>query len=448
MTKQRDFKALVRERMAKTGERYAVARAQVLSETAARVHPSPPPGRAYPGVLEGYNAFGGIQNGTAPLTNVLRQTGIAWGVTGQPFTETTVNGLCGGPGFLYAVFEYKGWPPLLSIALQSRSMPDAYIGQGLARLGVMATRNETTSPAAARKALEATLAAGKPALCAAGLRTVAVIGRDGDDWWIDGRAPVPTRLTSATLARVRGGYKPAKNRLTRIDWADAAEDPIAALRSAIVDTATAYVEPPVPRSFWVNCGFAGLEKWQRMLTDPKDKKAWPTLFDEGARAFAALKRTYEWVACFVAPGAGRPLYAEFLDDAARTLAEPSLRTAATAYREAGQLWSAFAEFVATVDDSAVRRACDEAERELEFLDADGDCHTLANPMDQMQLMERQRAAGADCRLTTAAARAIYAEMAARLREIVDAERAGVAAMTAIDRPDPARPSRTHPRGPA
>jgi hypothetical protein len=443
MTKPRDFKGLVRERMAKTGERYAAARARVLSRRAAQVHPSPPQGRAYPGVLEGYDTFGGVQSGTAPLTNVLRHAGIRWSLTGQPFTEAIVNGLCGGPGFLYAIFEYKGWPPLLSIALHSRSMPDAYIGQGLARLGVATTRNETTSPAAASKALEAAVDAGKPALCAAGLRTVAVVGRDGDDWWIDGRAPVPTRLASTTLARFRSGYRPAKNRLATIEGAAQSADSAGTLRLAIADTAKSYVEPAVPRSFWVNCGFQGLEKWQRMLTDSKDRKAWPALFDEGPRAFAALKRTYEWVACLVAPGAGRPLYAEFLEEAARILSEPSLRTAAAAYREAGQLWSAFADGVATVDDAAVRRACEEAEREVESLDAEGDCHTMVNPIEQM---EKQRAAGAECRLTKAAARSIYAEMAERLRAIEEAERAGVAAMTAIDGPSSSPPSRSGPRG--
>jgi hypothetical protein len=443
MTKQRDFKTLVRERMAKTGERYAAARVHVLSQTAPPGRPSESPRRTYVGVLDGYDLFGGIQSGTAPLTNVLRHAGIVWSPTRRPFTEPIVNGLCGGPGFLYAVFEYKGLPPLLSIALHSRSMPDAYIAQGLARLGVTTTRNETTSPAAASKALEAALGAGKPALCAAGLQTVAVVGRDGDDWWIDGRAPVPTRLPSATLTRFRGAYRPAKNRLTTVGGAAESVDAIAALRLAIADTARSYTEPPVPRSFWSNCGFAGLEKWQRMLTDSKDKKAWPALFDEGPRAFAGLTRTYQWVACLVAPGAGRPLYAEFLEDAAGILSEPSLRTAAAAYREAGQLWSAFADGIAMVDDAAVRRACDEAERDVEALDTDGDCRAMANPIEQI---EKQRAAGSDCRLTKSAARAIYADMAARLRAIGDAERAGVAAMTAMNGPASAPPSRTGTRG--
>jgi hypothetical protein len=91
----------------------------------------------------------------------------------------------------------------------------------------------------------------------------------------------------------------------------------------------------------------------------------------------------------------------------------------------------------------VRRACNEAEREVEALDTDGDCRAMANPIEQI---EKQRAAGSDCRLTKSAARAIYAEMAARLRAIGDAERAGVAAMTAMNGPASAPPPRTGTRG--
>lgn len=52
---------------------------------------------------------------------------------------------------------------------------------------------------------------------------------------------------------------------------------------AIADTALRYVEPADPKSFWVNCGWSGFEKWRAMLTDRKDKKAWPTMFAEGPR---------------------------------------------------------------------------------------------------------------------------------------------------------------------
>lgn len=427
MTKQRDFKTLVRERMTKTGERYAAARASILQ----RIPATDAGTRSkYPGVLAGYERFGGIQAGTAPLTNVLRHEGVLWGVTRKPFTETAVNGLCGGPGFLYAVFEYKGLPPFLSIALQSRSMPDAFIHQGLERLGVRMTRQETTSPIAARKALEATLAGGRAALCAAGLRTVAVVGRMDDDWWIDGRAPVPTRLSSERLARQRAANKPAKHRLTRVDEPDPSAAPLASLRGAIVDTAKAYVEPPVPKSFWSNCGLAGLGKWQKMLTETKDRKGWPTLFDQGPRAFAGLVRAYEWVACRVAPGAGRPLYADFLDEAAAILNEAPLRSAADAFREAGKLWTSLGGFIATVDDDVIREGCQAVERALEDQDSAGDCHSFEDPME---MVRQRQTIGERCRLSRAGAQSIYAELAGRLKAVILAEGEAVSAMRGVGR---------------
>ena len=427
MTRQRDFKALVRARMARTGERYAAARAQLLKDSNRDDDRREP--THYPGVFPGYETFGGVQDGTAPLTNVLRYGGTPWAATGQPFTEAIVNGLCGGPGFLYAVFEYKGWPPLLSIAVHSRSMPDAYIAAGLARLGVLATTHESTSAAAAGKALGNALAAGTPALCAMGLRTVAVVGRDGDDLWVDGRAPVPTRLAATDFAKRRGAYTQVRNRMVTVTGPDPKADALALLRAAIADTATSYVEPAVPKSFWVNCGFAGLDKWRRMLVDDKDKKAWPAIFPEGPRACAGLARAYEWIACLAAPGAGRFLYADFLDVASQVLGDRSLDSAAAGFREAGERWSKLATLIAGVDDPVVRRSCASAEQSVEDLDAAGDCRLSSDPME---MMRARQATYADCRLTKDQARSIYREMAEHLTGIVEAERSAVSSIPRVE----------------
>ena len=68
MTKQRDFKALVRERMDKTGERYTAARAQLLGKAST----PPRTQHSFPGVLPGYDTFGGIQSGTAAASQHAR----------------------------------------------------------------------------------------------------------------------------------------------------------------------------------------------------------------------------------------------------------------------------------------------------------------------------------------------------------------------------------------
>lgn len=438
MTKQRDFKALVRERMDKTGERYTAARAQLLGKASTPSRTQ----HAFPGVLPGYDTFGGIQSGTAALCNTLATVPI----DGAPFTESLVNGLCGGPGFLYAVFEYKGWPPMLSLALRSRSMPDVYIAAGVSRIGMKVTINETTSAAAARKALDAALAGGKAALCVTdaaslpwtglpkafvggGPHVVAVAGRDGDDFWIDDRAARPRRISAAQLSTARAAYRQAKNRLMTLDGPKPGYDAKRALRDAIADTAKCYVEPAVPKSFWVNCGFSGLDKWRQMLVDPKDKRGWPTFFGEGARACVGLQRLHESIESQSAPHAGRSLYADFLDDAARTLDAPALAKAAVAYREAGVLWASISDIVSNCDDAAVRKACGLADEQLEAEEGD-DGGSLATPLPCAERWQELQKIAAGCKLSKSDTGALYAGIASVVGRIADAERAAVDHMKA------------------
>ena len=439
MTRQRELKALVRERMAKTGERYTAARAHIIIERAAA---SPP---KLPGLLDGYNRFGGIQAGTGPVTNALRIAGILAPWAKHPYSEVTFNGICGGPGFLYAVFEYKGWPPMLSLALQSRSMPDVYIGEGLSRLGLRTMVHETTSRASARRMLDETLAAGKPAICVVdiaslpwyglppefaggGPHVVAVAGRDGDRYWIDDRASHPIAVDADTLSTARAAYRQAKNRLIAIEGIDPDADPRRSIARAITDTALRYVEPAVPRLFWVNCGWSGLAKWKAMLTDRKDKKAWPAVFAEGPRAYAGLQRAYESIECQLAPGAGRTLYADFLDEAAVTLDRPRLSEAAEAYRRASSSWSAISTLIAKVPDQAVREACEISDRRLALDEADSEGGAALET--SAGLWSRRKALADECRLSKEEALGIYAEIAARVGAILDAERAAVAHLQA------------------
>ena len=442
VTRHRDFKALVRERMDKTGERYTAARAQLLGKASA-LSATP---NTFPGVLAGYDTFGGIQSGTAALRNTLASMGSVSVIDGAPFIESLVNGLCGGPGFLYAVFEYKGWPPMLSLALRSRSMPDVYIAAGLSRIGMKVTTSETTSPSAARKALDAALAYGKAALCVTdaaslpwtglpkafvggGPHVVAVAGRDGDDFWIDNRAARPRRISAAQLSAARAAYRKAKNRLMTLDGPKPGYDAKRALRDAIADTAKCYVEPAVPKPFWVNCGFSGLDKWRQMLVDPKDKRGWPIFFAEGARACAGLQRLHESIECQSAPQAGRSLYADFLEDAARTLAAPPLAKAAATYREAGVLWTSIGDIVANCDDAAVRKACGLADERLEAEEGD-DGGSQATPKTCAERGQELQDVAAGCTLSKSEAGALYADIASVVGRIADAERAAVDLMHA------------------
>ena len=163
-----------------------------------------------------------------------------------------------------------------------------------------------------------------------------------------------------------------------------------------------------------------------MLVDAKDKRGWPTLFAEGARACAGLQRLHESIECQSAPQAGRGLYAEFLDDAARALAAPPLTTAATRYREAGVLWASIGDMVAGCDDAAVREACGLADERLEGDDG-GSRDSSKSGADRWQDLQK---IASGCTLTKAAASALYAEIASVVGRIAEAERAAVDLMNA------------------
>jgi len=83
MTRQRDLKTRIRARMKKTGERYTSARAQILQQSStqeATAH--------FPGVLDGYDRFGGVQGETAILQNVLRHSSVTHPANSEPYSET------------------------------------------------------------------------------------------------------------------------------------------------------------------------------------------------------------------------------------------------------------------------------------------------------------------------------------------------------------------------
>ena len=434
MTKKRDFKMLVRERMTKTGERYATARAHLLEKA-----PQPDPS---PGLISGYGRCGGVQTETGVLRNVLRHAGCKT-PSGEPFSEALVHGLCGGIGFLYAVFEYAGHPPMLTIVGRSRSMPDKFATEGLSRAGVNTTVSETGAAKKARATLEAALEAGRPALCIVdaaalsyyglpadmlgmGPHVIAAIGRDADDVWIDDRGARPIRVSMDTLASARAGYKKAKHRLVTVERASYF-DLAAAVQDAIRFTVRSYDEPPA-KPFASNVGTAGLEKWARLLSDRKDKKSWSKVFTPAANAYVGLRRLYDCTQHdYTAPDAGRPMYADFLEEAAALTNIAGLKNVAEQMRDIGALWASLSARIADCGDKALAKGCSLSDRRAERLDASG-----GDASSEMAGLWRERRALANsCELTTESANELYGELASIVADIATRERDAIDALGAL-----------------
>jgi hypothetical protein len=338
MPKDKDFKRLVRGRIAKTGESYTAARAQL------RPRETPDAGKT------------GKNPETCAAVRLLAHSGARAPHTGEPFSEDMLLGLGGGIGVAYFVFEYKDFTSFyiggrINEFVQKEDFLKALFG----RLGLAHEVSETTSEAVAEKQLRAALDAGGLAIVVLDMvelgfyglprewsgmvpHTVAVALKDGEPAIFD-VAPDPFPMTWQDLRRARARLRSAKNRMITLVSSPATVDLPRAAADAIRQTCRGMLEPPM-----TNFGLAGLEKWAVLLTTKKDKKGWPAVFSTGPKLFEALRWLVHWVEMSgTGGGAFRRMYSGFLSEASAVLGRPELAEASSRYERLAGEWAALAE---------------------------------------------------------------------------------------------------------
>jgi hypothetical protein len=372
MTEHRNLKKLVRDRMARTGESYTTARRQVLTETARRGAPALPPG-----LVPGYDLFGGGQHRLSALgAHLLRQAGHTAPHTGEPFTEALVAGLAGGIGFMYAVFEYTGWPPMMTIVAQHHPQP--WLPAVLGRLGAAHTEEHSTSARPALAALHRALDAGRPVYCTVDMTAlpwhagqpaysetpypVVVAGRHDGALYLEDSSVGPLAMPEADFAAAWSRHKKGRHHRIVLGPAAAPVDLRPAVRDAIATTVAHLTGPVLGNSFDSNFGFSGMAKLAAQLRDTRTKAGWARRFGSPVNFFHGVRRLYECLELqFTAPGATRPLYADFLDEVAPVLGAPALADASALLRESGAAWSRLAARAAdgTAGLGAYTELCEE-----------------------------------------------------------------------------------------
>ncbi len=367
MTEHRGRKRLIRDRMARTGESYSTARRHLL------VAGDAPPARLPAGIVAGYQTFGsGQHHPSTLLAHVLRQQGIVAPHTGLPFTEAMICGLAGGIGFMYAVFEYKGLSPLLTIVAQHH--PDPWAPAALGRLDVPYTEGHSGTAKPALAALRAALDGGRAAWCTVARNRlpwhagpaegslgtaldmdpypIVVAGVDGDVLYVDDVEPAPAPLATADFSLAWSAHR--KGRHHRLVVTGPPRAALAdAVRAALATTVAHLTGPVLGNSFDANFGFAGMAKLAAQLRDGRGRTGWARRFAAPQSLATGLWRLAECLELeYTAPGATRPLYADFLDEAADVLGGDRLPAAAKLFRESGGLWSRIADRAAELSTPA------------------------------------------------------------------------------------------------
>ncbi|GIH76475.1 BtrH N-terminal domain-containing protein [Planobispora longispora] len=369
MTDHKHLKRRVRERMARTGESYTTALRHVL---AAR--------EAVPDAVSGRHPESGQSTQNGHDEHAGRSGHHDAGLLHRllpSHSEAMLAGLGGGIGFMYAVFEYRGHHPMVTIVAQAH--PEPVIPVTLARAGIPHEVSRTGSARVAERALRETLAAGRAAVCRVSRFAlpwrpgfpfpdpleVAVVGADGDDVLVLDARSEPERLPLAEFMTAWSALKKSRHHLISIAGpavtgppragravtgpagaGPAGADLAAAVREAIAGTVARLTGPVLGTSFDVNFGLSGMNRFAGQLGDAEGRTGWARRFADPEAFFIAMTRLHECLeAEYTAPGATRPLYAAFLQEAGTLLGGAggtACARAADLYREAGELWSRIA----------------------------------------------------------------------------------------------------------
>ncbi len=456
MTKNRDFKTLVRQRMAKTGERYATARAHVLAAgtdnvpgASLRATPAAIPDGA---LLPGVTSIGGSQPDLAAARNLCMNAGLV-GPDGNPVSEALAFGLAGGVGFLYGVFEY-GDIPTMTIVARNQSMPGPFCEALFDRLGITTTVTETTGAKKAATTLDQALADGRPVLCTVGAgalpylglpsdisamapHLVGVVGVDPDSGrlWVDDRAPHPLPVERDAFDEARAAYRAGKHRAVVIESVPGEHDWPTVLATAVAEAVAGFDRPPVPQ-FRSNVGIAGLTKWSGLL-DGEGKKGWASVFGSGRRAAIGLTRLYDCVNhAYTSVDAGRPLLADFLDEAAVMADRPNWKDAAEQWRAAGERWRELSS-LAVASDPAIERYAELADERAGLLDtartavSTSTDSTADLAATMRSLHDEQQALVDGCDISADAAVGVFREMSAVVAAIAEIESDALTALADV-----------------
>lgn len=432
MTKQKQLKARIRARMARTGESYTTARRHV-----AGLPPAPV-------TVGGYRLRGGQHPDSAALTNVLAHHGVR--CAGAELSEALLFGVAGGPGAGYILWEFAhddSRHVTLGFSVDGHYFDRAVLA-ALDRLGVPATVHRTGGAVGAAAALAR--AAGPaivwpdrqiagyqhlpPALDGMGGHPVVVYG---PGHLVDDRSLAPLTVPAAVLGAARARVGSYKNLLVVPEPAgDVAPETLrAALLAGLGHGAT--------RLAGTSASFAlpAWAKWARTMTDTRAAKGWPRVFADGRALAGALASVWEGASpAGMTGGHLRDLTADCLDAAEPVLGVPTA-AAAAAWREAGTAWTAVAEAALPADVPEFARLRELTAAIQESVQAEGDAGRAAAAAAATELWELRARLDAEPPVTDRDA--LFADLGERLRAVHAAETVAVRELAAmLDRAAPDR----------
>lgn len=439
MTAQKHLKQLIRARMQKTGERYATARRHLIGNF--QTDNSDPNTRWH---------FPGNVPGTTALRILLTHLGARAPHTGEPFTEAMLFGLAGGLGIGVFSFYYEK-EDHASFFLAGRHQwhdDEAYLKDAFTRFGLQTVVQESGGAKAAAQQLRTMLEQNGPCVAwvdMAGLPHRAMPSEfSGGGYHIvlvyrvneaDGTALIgdltddPISIPLEALAAARARIKKQKNRVLGLAQLpkNYAQPALAELvRAGLHSCHHGLLHPTLP-GMKGNAKLDALKVWGQRLHGSKDKEAWERVFKPGPNLWRGLTWMYDCIENYgTGGGLCRPLFAEFLQEAAAAIKQPALAALGEQYAELGRQWSALAEAALPDDVPLMRQAKDLAVRRAELLHNGAEAEEVRAVW--VQLGELAGQAREQFPLTEADVTALRAQLQTRVLALYEGEVAAQAAL--------------------
>jgi hypothetical protein len=268
-----------------------------------------------------------------------------------------------------------------------------------------------------------------PSLYSGGGYHVVVVYRINEE---DGTALIgdltdePISISLTDLAQARARIKKQKNRVLSLASAPTQPKLDELVRTGLQRCQHGLRHPTVP-GMKGNAKLEALKVWAQRLHGSKDKESWERVFRPGKNLWRGLTWAYDFIEQYgTGGGLCRPLFAEFLTEAAAALRQPALAALAEQYAELGRGWSELAEAALPDDVPLMREAKELSTRKSELLHGGGSADEVRAVWQRLgelgqQASEQFPLAEADCA-------ALRAQLQTRVLALYEGE---VAAQAAI-----------------
>lgn len=431
MTAHKHFKQLVRSRMSKTGESYTTARRQVLRQAATPADRGP--------------AFWHLP-GSIPAPTALRILLTAAGVrdprTGEPISEAMLFGIAGGIGIGVAAFRYEQADFSSFYVAGRHCWQDelAYLKGGLSRFGIKPAVFESAGAKAAESRLREALEGGKPCIAwvdmthlphrgmpqefsGGGYHLITVYRIDDTHRTalIGDLTDQPLEISLADLAKARARIKSFKNRLLSIEPARSPQDLAPLIRAGLAACHAGLVGKPAKGAAGMST-LPALKRWAERLRGSSDMESWERLFPRGHLLWQGLIFLHDFVENYqTGGGLCRPMFAEFLGEAAELEGLANLGSLADRYTRLGKDWTDLAAIALPQEYPAFREASDLCERRAELMAAGDPANADAIRAIWKRLRELKDQARTEFPLSEAQTAALRATLQAKVEALHQAE---------------------------